>query len=327
MAAATTYFFRVRAENSAGVSNYATTASATTLASSPPPATLEETGWYNHTRTLTRKNVGSHGAAIYFDALMTPQSATWMNTPMDDFWDYTKTQYGNFSDPNLYCVFHLDDGDYAGGAVQKWTDEESGYRNVVDVGSPNWTSMTAVQPPYWNLDAMTHEMGHIVEGASKGVRGSVAWGIWGDGRWPLIFQYDLYSGKLPAQATRFFNQWVNAPLGNAEYYPTPNAFWLRDWWSPLHSGSQGNATKGTAMLNKFFDLTSQNYAQRGSRYLHEMNMGEFVHFWSATAGIDLRARAKIAFGWSTEWELQFRQAKAAYPALNSLYTTTAGLLN
>jgi hypothetical protein len=44
-----------------------------------------------------------------------------------------------------------------------------------------------------------------------------------------------------------------------------------------------------------------------------MNMGEFVHFWSGAAGVNLKAQATTAFGWTSEYEAQFIAAQAAFP--------------
>jgi hypothetical protein len=44
-----------------------------------------------------------------------------------------------------------------------------------------------------------------------------------------------------------------------------------------------------------------------------MNWGEFVHFWSGAAGVNLKALATAAFGWPAEWETQFNNARTQFP--------------
>ena len=61
---------------------------------------------------------------------------------------------------------------------------------------------------------------------------------------------------------------------------------------------------------------SQNFPKNGKTYARDMNWGEFVHFWSGAAGADLRNQATIAFGWPSDWEQQFQQAKKDFPNLH-----------
>ena len=55
-----------------------------------------------------------------------------------------------------------------------------------DAGPRPWTE--------GNYDLASHEVSHIVEGASRGVHGSPAFGLWGDSKWAEFYQYDLYVG-------------------------------------------------------------------------------------------------------------------------------------
>ncbi len=67
------------------------------------------------------------------------------------------------------------------------------------------------------------------------------------------------------------------------------------------------------MLNRFFVLLAQYFPKGGKDYTREMNWGEFVHFWSGAAGVNLKAQATSAFGWPAEWETQFVQAQRDFP--------------
>jgi len=69
-------------------------------------------------------------------------------------------------------------------------DATHDFRNVIDCESDNlnaWVSGTGN-----NIGLTNHEIGHIVEDASKDVYGSAAFGIWDDSKWMEIYQYDLY---------------------------------------------------------------------------------------------------------------------------------------
>jgi hypothetical protein len=44
-----------------------------------------------------------------------------------------------------------------------------------------------------------------------------------------------------------------------------------------------------------------------------MNWGEFIHFWSGAAGVNLKPLATSAFGWTSTFETQFNQARIDFP--------------
>jgi len=50
-----------------------------------------------------------------------------------------------------------------------------------------------------------------------------------------------------------------------------------------------------------------------------MTVGEYLHFMSAAAGVNLEAQAKIAFRWTPELELQFANAQLQFPQVLALY--------
>jgi hypothetical protein len=65
-------------------------------------------------------------------------------------------------------------------------------------------------------------------------------------------------------------------------------------------------------LNRYFELLAQHFPKNGDNYSRAMNWGEFVHFWSGAAGVDLKPLATEAFGWPAEWETQYTKAKADF---------------
>ncbi len=264
----------------------------------PPPATWQE-HWLGHNQLLTCV-YSDADVAVYYDKDMN-RSVIWPFKYMGDVWRYVKSVYGDFGkDPRLYAVFHQ--GKYQGGSLQDHFDGDSEGRDITDVGADDWTN-----PSGWNLDASTHEVGHIVEGSSHYAHESPAFTIWGDSKWNEIFIYDVYVGLGKTSDSA---RWYNSMMASSHYddFPRANTHWFRDWFYPIWK-DYGKS----AVLNNFFDLLSKNFPKYGYTYTRDMNWGEFVHFWSGAAGINLKGRAKIAFGWSPEWESLFIQAQSDFP--------------
>ncbi|MFY0580862.1 hypothetical protein ACN28S_47405 [Cystobacter fuscus] len=130
------------------------------------PATWTE-HWFEHNQTVSRV-YQDKDVAVYFDSAVN-RSITWPNTFIGDVWRYTRRTYGQFgTDAQLYAIFHT--AKYSGGHPSTYFDTSHDSRNVIDVGSSSttaWTSGTGN-----DLDIVTHEVAHIVEGASKGVHNS-----------------------------------------------------------------------------------------------------------------------------------------------------------
>jgi hypothetical protein len=262
-----------------------------------PPATWQE-HWFEHNQLLSRVFF-DNDVAIYYDNDVS-RSITWPNSYMGDVWRYTKSVYGNFgSDPHLFAIFHTNK--YSGGHPSTYFDASHDNRNVIDVGPGPWTSGGTGG----DLDIATHEVAHIVEGASKGIHGSPAFGIWGDSKWAEIFIYDVYKGL---GKTNEANRWFNQMQNSTDNFPRANTHWFRDWFYPIY-----NSYGGTAVLNRFFTLLAQYFPKSGNSYSRGMNWGEFVHFWSGAAGVNLKSLATTAFGWPAEYETQFNQARIDFP--------------
>ncbi|GAA2606701.1 MULTISPECIES: fibronectin type III domain-containing protein [Streptomyces] len=296
----TTYHYRLRAQNTGGASPYTPVVRATT-GSSALPATWQE-HWLEHNQLLT-KVYDANDVVIYFDKDM-DRSQTWLNDYVSRLWKYTKRTYGDFSSGRLVAVFHKDK--YSGGHPSTVLEGSHDYRNVIDVGSGNWNENDSTI-----RNVISHEIAHIVEGASGGVEGSPAFGLWGDSKWAEIYQYDAYLGAgLTADAERFYAQVIDS----TDDFPRPGTAWFRNWFLPIRQNHGGSKA-----LASYFSLVSQHYAQHNGAFAKSMNMGEFVHFWSGAAGTDLSARAKTAFGWTDAYEAQLRQARLDYPGLP--YTT------
>jgi hypothetical protein len=264
-----------------------------------PPLTWQE-HWFEHKQLLKRVYYDDNVAVYYDDAV--DRNITWPARKMEDIWKYVKKTYGSFGkEGRLYVILHS--GKYGGGHPATYFDGSHDYRNVIDVGQAGtWTDSTG-----WNLGATAHEIGHIVEGGSKNVHNSPAFPLWGDSKWMEIFQYDVYKALgWNDAATSLFAEMQT----KQDNFPVAGTQWFRNWFYPIY-----NEHGGTATLNKFFELLAKNFPKNGNAYTRDLNWGEFVHFWSGAAGIDLKAQATLAFGWPDEWDAQFQQARKDFPAI------------
>jgi hypothetical protein len=288
----TTYYYRVRAENNNG--NSAWVYAYNTTLSAVAPAKWQE-HWFEHHELLSLVSSNSSVNMYYDDA--TPRTITWMMDDMTRVWDYTKALYGSFSDPKLYMVYHSNG--LSGGHPATVFDYSHDFRNVADLGG-EWSTRSA-----WNIGASIHEVGHIVEGGSKGVKNSPANAIWHDSKWMEIYIYDVTKQLgWTADAQQTYNDVING----VENYPKPGTHWFRDWFYPVYTRSDSSAT-----LNRFFTLLSEYFPQHNGEYTRDLNLGEFVHFWSGAAKFNLKNQADTAFKWDDALELQFRQAQIDFP--------------
>jgi hypothetical protein len=288
----TTYYYRVRAANVNGNSAWVYAKKATLT--SVPPATWQE-HWFEHNQLLSLV-YSNTSVNIYYDSA-TPTSITWMNADFTTVWNYVKQTYGTFSDPKVNMVFHSNG--YSGGHPATVFDASHDYRNVADLGG-EWSTRSS-----WNVGASIHEIGHIVEGGSKGVKNSPAFPLWGDSKWNEIFIYDV-TKRLGWTADA--QQTYNDVIDGQDNYPRPGTHWFKNWFYPIYTHADSSAA-----LNRFFVLLSQYFPQHNGEYSRDLNMGEFIHFWSGAAQYNLKAQADTAFGWNSTYEQQFRQAQIDFP--------------
>jgi hypothetical protein len=261
-----------------------------------PPATWQE-HWFEHNQVLNRVYY-DNDLAVYYDNNVSP-TITWPFQYMGDVWRYTKSVYGNYGTENrLYAIFHT--GRYSGGHPSSYFDPSHDNRNVTDCGPGPWTSGSGN-----DLDLNTHEVSHIVEGASKGIHGSPHRPLWGDSKWAEIFNYDVYVGL---GRTSDVTRWYNLMINSNDNFPRANTYWFRDWFYPIYANHGGSA-----LLNNYYVLLAQHFPKNGNSYARDMNWGEFIHFWSGAANANLKAQATLAFGWPAEWETQFVQAQHQFP--------------
>jgi hypothetical protein len=276
------------------------------------PQKMWQEHWLGHNDLLTR---------TYYDDEITvyvgsdaDSTIKWYYPLMNNVWKYVKKTYGDFgSDKRLNVIIHgpeyLGENGYFLGGQVPYLDSDSEYKNLIDISAQVWTDQDGLTP------AMIHETGHIVEGASDGVKGSPAFDIWKDSKWMDMYIYDVYLGLGMDDKAK---AWYDAYQTDVQSYPREGTYWFKDWWYPIYS-NHGQ----TALLVKYFKLLADNFPKnktaRAYEFTRRMNMGEFIHFWSGAAGVNLKAQATIAFGWTQEWEQELKNAQEDFPNVKYNY--------
>lgn len=317
-----TYYFRVSAINAAGSSVAVGPASATTT-DDTPPTTLVENGWYwGHNRTMTLTHADDD-IAVYFDPYVpNPSDVTWVIPIIKEAWVYVKNTYGSIVDPILYVFGNQDnapgddeDNAYDNAGVIYASDNAAGYRNIIFTMSSDWSD----QDYNWVLGTLIHELGHVVESNNNGISGSPAFKVWGDSKWAEIFGVDVRL-HLTTTPENHASQVYEESLLKTDAY---GVYWFRDWLYPIYAGEFGNTTedhKGNRFLARFFQLLAEHLPTINSTYGNRMlNLGEYIHFCSGAAGVDLEDEARQAFRWTPQTELELAQAQVEFPGVSALY--------
>ena len=270
-----------------------------------PPKTWKE-HWFEHDKTVNLVYYDDN-VAFYYDNGM-DKSVTWPFKAMSNVWGYVKKTYGAYGDSSrLYVIFHQNS--YGGGHPASYFDASHDYRNTLDAGLGDWTNPTGEQ-----IGLPIHEIGHIVCGASNGVQGAPSDAIWGDSKFMEIFNYDvLMNIGREDEAAKVYQQMLDKDP--YEDYPGrryPGVRWFINWFYPIYT----QYGKGE-LLNKYFKVVAANYPKQGKMFSRDrdMNLGEFVHFWSGAAGVSLKDQAKFAFGeyWTPAVDAEFSQAQVDFP--------------
>ena len=256
--------------------------------------------WFEHNQLLKLQAYNDE-VVVYYDKDV-DRNIEWPKDFFTQTWKYVKQTYGSFGEEGrLYVVLHS--GKYGGGHPSVYVDASHDYRNVLDAGNDTW----AYKKTGKGLNLAVHEIGHIVEGITNGVKENPAWEIWKDSKWAEIFIYDVYKGiGEEAFALQAYDEFIKG----TDDFPKPQTHWFKDWFYPLYSQYGESKT-----LSGFYNLLDAYFPKdaTGKKFSRRMNMGEFIHFWSGAAKHDLQSLAEDAFGWNTEWQTQLDLAKKTFP--------------
>ncbi|KAI9103140.1 hypothetical protein DFS34DRAFT_683196 [Phlyctochytrium arcticum] len=160
-----------------------------------------------------------------------------------------------------------------------------------------------------------------VEVNSQGVHESPALPVWGASAFAEICTYDFFNRSgFASEASQAYTEFRAASTSDFPY-GTSNARWFRDWYYPLwvekgYSLDWHEAYFG--FLSQYFPTVSEN-SGKNLIYSRRMNVGEYVHFMSATVGRSLASQASNAFNSGWDWG-EFSTARSTFPALKSKYT-------
>lgn len=271
----------------------------------PKPDSVWQEHWLEHNQRLTLAYYDEQ-VAVYKDPSVSPM-VTWPYELMSKTWKYAKEVYGEMGpDPRLYVVLH--GGGYGNvGQPQYYPDSSGDNKNIVDFSTTNWDNFVFPEP------GLIHEVCHIVESTTNGVKGSPAFTVWGDSKWQDIFVYDVYR-KLGMKAKA--DAWHMYYLDDEVDYPAKGSHWFRDWWLPIYTkyGEEKVLSQFFVLLSKYFPKA--NTAELGfPEYTRRMNLGEYIHFMSGAAGVNLKAQATTAFGWTEACDAEFKQARMDFPGV------------
>jgi hypothetical protein len=304
-----TYLYRVRAEGT----------TTTSWATSPSITTPDSTAPYSYTETihccpnqpneLMTKVSQDSKIIAYRDSGVTAGSVNTWTTYANQVWTYAQ-KYNKLSGQPLYTLYHDNGG--GGTADVYFYNQGDGYHQFIDMQEPHaWT----VQDPEYR-DLVAHEVSHIIENSAYGVYGTPSAAIWQDSKFAGIFTYAVYDDQGLTTDRDRFKTALLSPNKN-DNYPIQGNNWFRDWWLPIYDGDvSGSTYEGTVALDRYFKLLSENFHVYNGQYARSVNWGEFVHFWSGAAGVNLQPLAAVAFGWSAEWTAQLAQAKIDYPGVS-----------
>ena len=268
-----------------------------------PPETIQE-NWKEHNQ-IVKRVMYDNSIAIYYDDDM-PRSVNWIGPFTKKVWSYIVKNYGSMhgkaKDSLLYGIFHKDK--YSGGHPFFYDNSDHGYRNGIDIGASGNSAWE--KPEGWNIDIICHELIHLIEFVSHGKSGSPSRIWWGDSKVAEIINYDIYLGLgMEADAKRIYENDIN----KSEDFPNKNTFWLKNWFFPIY-----NNYGKTALLTRYFKLLSDHFPQNAKgQYVRDLTFGEFIHFWSAAAKVNLKNQAIVAFGWNDIWQQEWKEAQAMYP--------------
>lgn len=259
-----------------------------------PPLTWTE-HWFEHDQVLTRVYYDDC-VALYFDPDMADSVKGWLAPFLSEAWKYSLENYGKLGSDRVYAVAHQ--GHYSGGHVARYDDPSHDNRNVIDMAGTAWADGNWDMPATLYAFLVDSEGSHTKLGAPKSAH-------YGNVGFPLIYKYDLYLGlgltKTAESALTTFNAASNSQ-------PFAGTYWFRDWFYPIwhdHGHAQVFANY-QSLLEKYYPVDADNW-------MPTMNYGQYFHFMSGAAGVDLVPLARDAFEWHADFDDEIAAAKVDFP--------------
>ena len=122
---------------------------------------------------------------------------------------------------------------------------------------------------------------------------------------PLIYKYDLYLAlglnSVAASALTEFKAIKNAR-------PYPDTYWFKNWFYPVWR-DHGHAQ----VFANYETLLQRHFLVGADRWTPDMSYGQYFHFMSGAAGVDLVPLARTAFHWDAEFDDELAAAKVDFP--------------
>jgi len=259
-----------------------------------PPATWTE-HWFDHNQKLTRVHYDDC-IALYFDADTDPAAKDWLVPFLDDAWAYSLKSYGKLGSERVYVVVHQ--GKYRGGHSSTFVEASHDNHAVIDMGANDWLPGEYDLPAHLLSFLVDTEGAHTKFGAPKSNH-------YGNEGFPLIYKYDLYSALgLTSEATAALAQFNT----DANDEPYPDTYWFRDWFYPVWR-DHGHA----AVFARYETLLEKYFPAGADLWMPDMNYGQYFHFMSGAAGVDLVPLAREAFQWHPDFDDEIAAAKVDFP--------------
>ena len=264
--------------------------------------------WNGEEQPLYREFFDSN-VGVYYDENV-DRDIIWTRSFTSQVWGYARDRY-DLGSQLVYAVFHSSEVNPFVGNIY---DEETTNKYLFDITLHEGEASAA------DMDLIIEMISEIVQTSAFGINTSPASDIWQD-KWKEIFIYDVYTVlNMDEDAQRIKDTYSNVSVD----YPATDTYWFKDWFLSIYNTYEGGIT-----LGKFFETVSLNYPldDLGVSYDHQLNMGEFVHFFSAATGEDIQGLAEEVFGWNDEWNTELLQARSDFPNVDYPFEPTSEIVD
>nr|WP_321408453.1 discoidin domain-containing protein [uncultured Carboxylicivirga sp.] len=264
--------------------------------------------WNGQEQPLYREYFDSN-VGIYYDENV-DREITWTRSFTSQVWGYARDRY-ELGSNLVYAVFHSTEVTPFVGNIY---DESTTNKYLFDITLHEGDASDS------DKDLIIEMISEIVQKSAFGVNTSPASDLW-QAKWKEIFMYDVYTVlNMDEDAQRIKDTYLDL----AVTYPSADTYWFKNWFLSIYETYEGGIT-----LGKFFETVSINFPldDLGISYDHQLNMGEFVHFFSAATGDDIQALAETAFGWNDEWNTELLQARSDFPNVDYPFEPTSEIVD